>query len=95
MIPAPFRSLRALRALNVAAVGLALAAAVAAVFGVGPGPWAPVFTGLPTLALGTLWALLLRWPRTIKNTSFRVGWAASVPLLTSVTFSGPAEADVW
>jgi hypothetical protein len=79
VIPAPFRSLRALRVLNVAAVGLALAAVVAAVFGP-TAPVAPIATGLPTLVFGTLWALLLRWPRTVKNTSFRVGWAASVPL---------------
>jgi hypothetical protein len=66
--------------LNVAAVGLALAAVVAAVFGAGGDPKAPAATGLPTLVVGTLWALLLRWPRTIKNTSFRVGWVTSVPL---------------
>jgi hypothetical protein len=80
VIPAPFRSLRALRVLNVTAVGLALAAVVAAVFGMGGDPKAPFATGMPTLVVGTLWALLLRWPRTIKNTSFRVGWVTSVPL---------------
>jgi hypothetical protein len=33
-----------------------------------------------TFILGTLWAGLVRWRRTIAGTSFRLGWVASMPL---------------
>lgn len=83
MIPAAFRSQRALVVLNVAAVGLALAAATAAVFAVVFSSVAgatALVTGLPTWIIGTGWALLLRWPKTVGKSSFRWGWVASMPL---------------
>ncbi len=71
-----------LRVLNVAAVGFALsaitAAALAQVFGDRSVRFALAIAA-PTWLLGTAWAALLRWPRTIGKTSFRVGWATSVP----------------
>lgn len=82
VIPAAFQSRRALRVLNVAAVGFALAAATSGVFAClfhRPNLTAFV-TALPTWIIGTLWALVLRWPKTIGQSSFRWGWAASVPL---------------
>lgn len=87
-LPAAFRSLGPLRVLNVAAVGLALASVTASVFTAlfGAEKWGgevAVFSGLPTLAFGLLWAALLRSRRTVGRTSLRVGWAASVPLAAS------------
>jgi hypothetical protein len=82
VIPAPFRSLRALRVLNVAAVGLSLAAVVAATLTIvmrATGFMAAI-TGIPTLVLGLVWAAVLRSPRTVGSSTFRWGWAASVPL---------------
>lgn len=82
MIPASFRSLRALRILNVAAVGLALSSLVGSVFTVlshESGRMAFI-TALPTLLVGLVWAAVLRSPRTVDRTSFRWGWVASVPL---------------
>ena len=81
VIPAAFRSQRALVVLNVAAVGFALAAATAAVFAAvfSSTPMA-LIAGLPTWILGTGWALLLRWPKTVGKSSFRWGWVASMPL---------------
>lgn len=81
MIPASFRALRLLERLNVAAVGLSLAAVTSSVFGVGfhertIGLW----SGVSTLIFGTLWARLLRWPQTFPNSTFRVAWVLSVPL---------------
>lgn len=86
MVPplSPFRSLGALRQLNVLAVGLALAAVTSMVFGhlVGPDSFglSAFVTGLPTLVVGSLWARLLRWRATIGTTRIRRGWALSVPL---------------
>lgn len=82
MIPTSFQTPRALRVLNIGAVGLALSSIVAAVIVV-------VFTqtglagalgGLPTLLIGLLWAHLLRDPRTVGKSPIRRGWVASVPL---------------
>src|SRR5687767_7839030 len=85
ILPRVFQSLRALRALNVASVGLALAAATAPVF-------AHVFSkasmfgqfgvwvGVPTLVLGVVWAMLLRLRATVGKTTIRWGWLASIPL---------------
>jgi hypothetical protein len=78
-----FQSLGLLGALNVAAVGLSLASVTAAAFGRIFGEVALSFafaTAGPTLVLGTLWAALLRSPKTVGKTSFRWGWAASMPL---------------
>jgi hypothetical protein len=75
-----FRDRRLLAGLNVAAVGLSLAAITAAVFRAMMGPEIVWVTAFPTLAVGTLWALLLRWRRTLGRTSFRLGWLFSVPL---------------
>lgn len=82
MIPSSFRSLRALGHLNVAGVGLSLAAVTAAVFGLSMGgaPHIAIAVGVPTLVLGTAWARLLRWPRTLGGSSVRVAWLLSIPL---------------
>lgn len=83
VIPPAFRSQRALKIFNVVAVGAALAAATSAIFaamlGGDPGHTA-IMTAFPTLVVGTAWALLLRWPRTMRHSTIRVGWIASVPL---------------
>ena len=71
-----FRSRRALDALTVGAVGASLAAATAAVFRLGfsgGGENMVLITALPTLLLGTLWAVLLRWRATLSKSKLRVG----------------------
>jgi len=78
-----FRSRRALDALTVAAVGASLAAATAAVFRLvfsGAGNNIVLITAVPTLVLGTVWAVLLRWRATLSKSKVRVGWVLSVPL---------------
>ncbi len=80
MIPSSFRGLRALEHLNVAGVGLSLAAVTAAVFGADGDSHIAIVVGVPTLVLGAVWARLLRWPRTLTGTSVRVGWLLSIPL---------------
>ncbi len=86
--PKPFQSLGALRTLNIAAVGLALAAVTAGIFGLaglivgGSGRFgmATFVTGLPTLLIGVTWASLLRWRKTIGRSTVRWAWLLSVPL---------------
>ena len=86
MVPASFQNLRALRVINIAAVGFALASVVAALLG-------PVLDGMnghlaansvpcgfPTLVCGMVWAWLIRRPGTVGKTQLRWGWVASVPL---------------
>lgn len=99
MIPGAFRSRRSLANLNTVGVGLAMAAATAAVFMslLGAKGFA-IPVGLPTLVLGTVWARLLRWPVTISKTSrLRVGWFASIPLAaTNAAFAaGIAMQPSW
>jgi hypothetical protein len=80
-----------LKVLNVAAVGWALASVTGAVFAhiFNDGRVLALVTSLPTWVVGTMWAALLRWPRTFGKTSFRLGWAASVPLaLVNSTVAG-------
>lgn len=83
VIPGPFQTRRALKILNVGAVGLALAAVTSAVL-TGmlhePAGATSLATGIPTLLVGSLWAWALRRPGTVRNTSFRWGWVASMPL---------------
>ncbi|HQY62164.1 MAG: hypothetical protein IPF92_11680 [Myxococcales bacterium] len=94
-VPKPFQSLRALRNLNVAAVGLALATVTAGIFGLivadsGQFGLSTFVTGLPTLLIGSLWAAVLRWRKTVGRSSFRWGWLSSVPL--AMTNAGLAAA---
>lgn len=85
MEPTPFRARRLLERLADLAIGFSLAAITATVFtgffGFG-GENGPIglITGVPTLLFGTLWALLLRWRRTVFDGRVRVGWLASIPL---------------
>jgi lysylphosphatidylglycerol synthetase-like protein (DUF2156 family) len=80
-IPSAFRSLRLLRALNVAAMGLSLAAATGGVFSYGFEAFAfGVIAGLPTLLYGLAWAVILRIRATVGKSKLRWGWLASVPL---------------
>jgi hypothetical protein len=84
-LPRTFRSLSLLRTLNCLAVGLSLAAVSAAVFSriLAPSEGAGamgVVVGVPTLVLGTLWAVLLRMRATVGTTRLRWGWVASAPL---------------
>ena len=83
MEPTPFRARRFLERLADLAIGFSLAAITAAVFasifGANEGAIG-LITGGPTLLFGTLWALLLRWRRTVFNGRVRVGWLASIPL---------------
>jgi hypothetical protein len=80
-LPSAFRSLRLLRALNIAGMGLSLAAATGGVF-------ASIFdsfgfgliAGVPTLIYAVCWAFLLRMKRTVGKTKLRWGWLASIPL---------------
>ncbi|MCL2726323.1 MAG: hypothetical protein FWD69_18030 [Polyangiaceae bacterium] len=81
-----FRSLTALRVLNVLAVGFSLAAATGSVLG----SLGSIFgskvssavcaSSLATLFYGLLWALALRHRATIGKSSVRIGWLASIPL---------------
>lgn len=78
-----FRSRRFLERLADLAIGFSLAAITAVVFsgmfGSTRDPMG-IITGAPTLVFGTLWALLLRWRRTVLQGRVRVGWLASIPL---------------
>lgn len=85
MIPTSFQTLRALRLLNIGAVGLALAGVVGAVVAVVFHKGYGVSTlggveAVPTLLCGVVWAWLLRRPATVGKTSIRWGWVASIPL---------------
>jgi hypothetical protein len=80
MIPAAFAAPKVLRRLNIAAVGFALAASTAAVFGAMGHEFHGLITGVPTLVIGMLWAWVLRLPNTIGRSTIRWGWLASVPL---------------
>jgi hypothetical protein len=80
MIPAAFAAPKVLRRLNIAAVGLALAASTAAVFGSMGHEFSGIVTGVPTLVIGMLWAWVLRLPNTIGRSTIRWGWLMSVPL---------------
>ena len=81
MVPASFQTHRALKILNVGAVGFALAAVVAAAFtGMFDSDASSLVTGIPTWILGTVWAWVLRVPKGVGNSSFRWGWVASMPL---------------
>ncbi len=82
MVPRAFRSRTTLAKLNDAGVGLAMAAATAAVFtGLFRSKGFAIPVGLPTLILGAVWARLLRWPVTVaKGSRLRVAWLASIPL---------------
>lgn len=83
-LPSTFRSLSLLRALNVAAVGLSLAALTAGVsvclMGTQPFGFSGVGVALPTLLVGVLWARVLRARATVAGSRLRWGWLASVPL---------------
>jgi hypothetical protein len=90
VIPSSFKTLRALRVLNIGAVGLALAGVVGAVMGLafhGSGGHLGLdLSGVetaPTLLCGVVWAWLLRRPATVGKTSIRWGWVASIPLAMS------------
>ena len=74
-----FGSTRTLRNLNVAAVGLALAACTAAIFARSlqiPG----LATGPTTLVAGVAWALCMRSRRTVGRSKLRKGWVWSIPI---------------
>ncbi len=76
--------MRALRSLNIAGVGLSLAAITSLVLGSIAGDsalWRASFVvGLPTLVIGVLWARLMRWRRTVGKSQLRMGWLLSIPL---------------
>lgn len=81
-IPVVFATPRSLRVLNVLAVAASLAACTSAVFMrlFDPLSWAwVVVAGVPTFAVGALWATLLRW-RKETRAGLRWGWLLSVPL---------------
>jgi hypothetical protein len=85
MVPTSFQTLRALRVLNICAVGLALASVVGSVIGLvfgatGAPTTATALAAAPTLLCGVVWAWLLRRPATVGKTSIRRGWVASIPL---------------
>ncbi len=81
VIPVVFRTPRSLAALNVAAVGLAIAAMTTAAFTVGePRTHWSIIVGLPSLAVGLVWAAMLRKRETIGHSQFPLGWALSIPL---------------
>ncbi len=80
MIPAAFAAPKVLRRLNIAAVGLALSAITAATFGALTHDFSGLLTGVPTLAMGLVWAWVLRLPNTVGTSNVRWGWLASVPL---------------
>lgn len=79
-----FRARQWLEGLTVASVGVSMAAATGAafrtIFGASGDPRMVWYTAMPTLVLGTLWAVLLRWRKTVGKSSLRLGWVLSVPL---------------
>ncbi|MBL9024321.1 MAG: hypothetical protein JNL21_19155 [Myxococcales bacterium] len=80
-VPTFFRSLRALRTLNVIALGASLAAATAAVFmNLFGTPAFGLIAGLPTFLYGMAWGVLLRRRATVGKSRVRWGWVASIPL---------------
>ncbi|HEX4515117.1 MAG TPA: hypothetical protein VH054_16340 [Polyangiaceae bacterium] len=81
-MPVVFRSPRAIRVLNVIAVGASVAACTTGAFMylLKPHEWTwALIAGLPTAACAALWAVCLRWRKTTK-TGVRYGWLLSVPL---------------
>ncbi len=78
VIPSAFGTPRALRNLDIAVVGLSLAALTAAGFGLLGLPG--LVAGPPTLFVGLLWAWILRLPGTVWKSGPRWGWLVSVPL---------------
>jgi hypothetical protein len=73
--------LRALRTLNVIALGGSLAAATAAVFmSLFDTPEFGIIAGLPTFLYGMAWGALLRLRATVGKSRVRWGWVASIPL---------------
>jgi hypothetical protein len=70
--------------LNIAAVGLSLGAIVSEVFSLlfdrGPSPFIGPASGVSTLVVGSLWALLLRSRKTLWKWRVPIGWVAAVPL---------------
>lgn len=81
-LPAPFRAQRTLARLNVAAVGLALAAATAAIVAPTGHMSIPLF--VPTAIVGSFWAWMLRSSSmlSIFGKKRRVGWLVS-PILAA------------
>jgi hypothetical protein len=82
VIPTSFKTPRALAALNISAVGLALSSVVGAIIA---GTFdqtglTGALGGAPTLLVGLAWAWLLRDPRSVGNSPIRRGWVASIPL---------------
>lgn len=81
MIPVVFRTPRSLGALNVLAVGFAIASATTAAFTLADAHEAwPVIVGAPSLFVGLVWAMILRRRDTIGSTNIPLGWLLSVPL---------------
>lgn len=85
MIPSAFQTRGLLRNLNVLAVGAGLASVTGAIFSLifSSGSDAVrlgISTTIPTLVLGMVWAMLLRWRKTVGASALRWGWLASVPL---------------
>lgn len=74
-----FGSTRTLRHLNVAAVGLSLAACTAALIGQLM-HISGLATGPSTLLAGVAWALCMRSRKTVGNTPLRRGWLWSIPI---------------
>lgn len=74
-----FGSTRALRLLNVSAVGLALASCTSVVLATIMQAHV-LATGPSTLVAGILWSLCMRSTATVPGTSVRTGWLWSVPI---------------
>src|SRR5579863_9265531 len=82
MVPVVFRTPRSLGALNVAGVGMAIAAMTTAAFMVADRnrpEWA-VIVGIPSVLVGSLWAAMLRRRERVTEKNIPVGWVLSVPL---------------
>ena len=81
MMPRLFRAVRWLDRLTALAVGLSLAAATCAAFGVSePRDVSCLLVGASTLFFGTLWAHLLRASRPAGDSSDLPRWLLSLPL---------------
>lgn len=97
MVPAAFHATpRAVRALNIAAVGLALSAAAGALLEVLTDWWDGIV--LPsTLIVGMIWAWTLRFPNTVGTSRLRWGWLLSIPLaaLNGALTGGLFEVYQW
>jgi hypothetical protein len=82
MFPAAFRSKKTLERWNTVGVGASLAALTGVVLtALFHEPQVlPFVTAIPTLLIGMLWVVLLRWEKQVPGASVNLRWILSIPL---------------